>query len=228
MPQRLARSITRRRLLILLGVGAATAGLSAACQPAPASPTPPPAAAPTTAKPAQAAPPTTTTPTASSASNASNVSTASGTIRAGQTLNFTSMDPHQSRSGGDRQAFYLLYNPLVDIGPDLSIQPALAEKWDTPDDKTIVFTLRRDVKFHDGTDFNADAVKFNFDRLLDKANNSPVAAQVAEIAATEVVDPVHRPLASVASVRAAAVRAHRPTGLHDLADGRQGRRAGLR
>src|SRR6185503_17400303 len=50
--------------------------------------------------------------------------------------------------------------------------------------------LRKGVKFHDGTDFDAQAVKFNLDRLQDPANNSPVAAQVAEIAGADVVDPL--------------------------------------
>src|SRR4051794_7730093 len=44
------------------------------------------------------------------------------------------------------------------------IVPQLAEKWDTKDSKTWDFTLKQGVKFHDGTDFNADAVCTNFDR----------------------------------------------------------------
>jgi len=45
------------------------------------------------------------------------------------------------------------------------IEPALATKWDSSaDGKTWTFTLREGVKFSDGTDFNAEAVCFNFDR----------------------------------------------------------------
>jgi peptide/nickel transport system substrate-binding protein len=48
-------------------------------------------------------------------------------------------------------------------------QPSLAEKWDISADLTTwTFALRQDVKFQDGTDFNADAVIFQFDRLRNK------------------------------------------------------------
>jgi ABC-type transport system substrate-binding protein len=53
-----------------------------------------------------------------------------------------------------------------------SLRPGLAEKWEqTEDGKTWVFHLRHGVKFHDGTDFNADAVIFNLDRYFN--SNSP-------------------------------------------------------
>src|ERR1700726_3789227 len=50
------------------------------------------------------------------------------------------------------------------------LRPGLAEKWEqAPDDKkTWIFHLRRGVKFHDGTDFNADPVMWNFDRAFNK------------------------------------------------------------
>ncbi len=49
------------------------------------------------------------------------------------------------------------------------LEPALAESWEISDDKlTYTFTLRQGVKFHDGTDFNADAVIFNVRRIWDK------------------------------------------------------------
>ena len=57
--------------------------------------------------------------------------------------------------------------------------PWLAESWSTArDGRSVTFKLRRDVKFHDGTPFNAEAVKFNFDRIVDpkfKAGGSRAA-----------------------------------------------------
>ena len=54
-----------------------------------------------------------------------------------------------------------------------TLRPGLAEKWeqDPADNKTWIFHLRRGVKFHDGTDFNADAVIWNLDRYFN--NSSP-------------------------------------------------------
>ena len=51
-----------------------------------------------------------------------------------------------------------------------TLRPGLAEKWEqAPDDKkTWIFHLRKGVKFHDGTDFNADAVIWNLERIFNK------------------------------------------------------------
>src|SRR6202142_3126877 len=51
-----------------------------------------------------------------------------------------------------------------------TLRPGLAEKWeqDSADNKTWIFHLRHGVKFHDGTDFDADAVIWNLDRYFNK------------------------------------------------------------
>ena len=50
-------------------------------------------------------------------------------------------------------------------GQGTTVAPSLAEKWESSEDGlTYTFQLRKDVKFHDGTDFNADAVMKNFER----------------------------------------------------------------
>ena len=75
----------------------------------------------------------------------------------------------------------LVYNRLVRhpfsdeaTGPsDLALKGDLAESWTTPDDKTYIFKLRPGIKFHDGTDCDAAAVKKNFDYMLDPATASP-------------------------------------------------------
>jgi peptide/nickel transport system substrate-binding protein len=56
--------------------------------------------------------------------------------------------------------------PFLNLDNTGRILPWLAASWQiAPDKKSITFTLRKDVKFHDGTDFNAQAVKFNLDAL---------------------------------------------------------------
>ena len=62
-----------------------------------------------------------------------------------------------------------MYNGLVRYDTDLNIAPDLAESWEFSKDATsAVFTLRKGIKFHDGTDCDAVAVKYNFDRVMDK------------------------------------------------------------
>ncbi len=61
-----------------------------------------------------------------------------------------------------------IYDPLVRLDPkdNVSILPGLAEKWEVSSDYTeYTFHLRKDVKFHDGTPFNAEAVKKTFERI---------------------------------------------------------------
>ena len=65
-----------------------------------------------------------------------------------------------------------IYNRLIEFKPGTTdLQPGLATAWTaSADGKTWTFTLRPGVKFHDGTEFNAEAVKFNVDRWWDKTN----------------------------------------------------------
>jgi len=77
-----------------------------------------------------------------------------GTLRVGFYIEAATMDPHFSGSKIDRQVDHNIYEPLVTLDVKLGIKPGLAESWQQPDPKTLIFRLRRGVKFHDGTDFN--------------------------------------------------------------------------
>ena len=68
-----------------------------------------------------------------------------------------------------------IYEGLVGRDKNSEIQPLLAEKWKQLDDTKWEFYLRKGVKFHDGSPFNAQAVKATFDRLLDPKVASPRA-----------------------------------------------------
>ncbi|HEX7586905.1 MAG TPA: ABC transporter substrate-binding protein, partial [Anaerolineae bacterium] len=74
------------------------------------------------------------------------------------------------------------------LDKDLTLKPELAEKWDYTDPTTLVFTLRKGVKFHDGTDFNAQAVKINFDRMMNPDTKSLRASEIASVKEVQVVD----------------------------------------
>src|SRR5712692_8343261 len=113
-----------------------------------------------------------------------------GTLRVGLNADPPNLDPHQSTAAVDRQVFQNLYDKLVDINQNLEIVPMLATSWQITDGgRTYTFKLRPDVVFHDGTPFNADAVKFNFERMLDKSFGSPRFSEVNLVTGVQVVDP---------------------------------------
>jgi peptide/nickel transport system substrate-binding protein len=80
------------------------------------------------------------------------------------------MDPGYAWNEGDMDIVTHLYDGLVRFKNDqLEVEPALATEWDVSEDgKTWTFKLREGVKFHDGSDFNADDVVFSFMRVLDE------------------------------------------------------------
>lgn len=82
------------------------------------------------------------------------------------------LDPADETDGETLMVTMQLMEPLVNFKPGTAeVEPALAESWESSKDLTEwTFYLRKGVKFHDGTDFNADAVVFNFERWWDKAN----------------------------------------------------------
>lgn len=81
-----------------------------------------------------------------------------------------SMDPHVTTSLNDFRILVNIYEGLVRFRDGtLEPAPALARSWNIDDKgRTYTFRLRRGVRFHDGTPFNAEAVKFTFDRMLDE------------------------------------------------------------
>ena len=90
----------------------------------------------------------------------------------GQIAEPASLDPHVSTAANDFRIAVNLYDGLVrNKSGTLEIEPALATDWTISDDGLeYTFNLREGVSFHDGTPFNAEAVKFNFDRMLDETH----------------------------------------------------------
>ncbi len=80
------------------------------------------------------------------------------------------LEPGNITDGNSIYVQQQIYNRLMEFKPGTSeIEPALATAWSVaPDGKTWTFKLRQGVKFHDGTPFNAEAVKFNVERWWDK------------------------------------------------------------
>ena len=100
------------------------------------------------------------------------------------------LDPVVGRSGGDHYYWRPIVDQLVDADPSLNPRPetSLATSWDVSDPKKVVLNLRKGVQFHDGTPFNAEAVKFNIERMLDPATKATPRAAFTAIDKVDVVD----------------------------------------
>lgn len=86
------------------------------------------------------------------------------------------LDPRITQSRHELQAIIQMFDTLIAADGDGALYPGLATSWEIADDfKSISMTLRDDVTFHDGTPFNAEAVKFTFDSIADPATGSQAA-----------------------------------------------------
>jgi len=94
------------------------------------------------------------------------------------------LDPHRSRTYVGRIVFTSLCDKLVDIDAHLNFVPQLATGWAWSDDgKTLTFTLREDVTFHDGARFDAEAARAN----LERARTMPESLRKGELASVAEV-----------------------------------------
>ncbi len=116
------------------------------------------------------------------------VVSAAGTFRIAVGVDPDTVDPVQMTTTTVANMVDYVVETLTMLGPDGKIQPWLAESWSVSSDGlTYTFKLRKGVTFHDGTPFDAQAVKWNFDRLKDPAIRVPIRAPFP-IKETEVVD----------------------------------------
>lgn len=101
------------------------------------------------------------------------------------------LDPRYATDAyGMRISGHLIFSPLVRHGYDLKMVPQLAERWETPDNVTYIFHLRRNVTFHDNAPVTAEDVKFTFEHLMDPKTGSPFGAILkGTIDHIEVIDP---------------------------------------
>lgn len=100
-----------------------------------------------------------------------------------------SLDPHYSALGSHAEAAKHIYDTLVWSGDDLQIQPGLATSWKVLDDNTWEFKLREGVKFHDGSDFDAEDVKFSIERIPVVSGPTTTTIYVRRVAGVEIIDP---------------------------------------
>lgn len=93
-----------------------------------------------------------------------------GVLVVGQIAEPQALDPHTVTAVNDFRILMNLYDGLVRYADgSLEVEPALAESWQISEDgTTYTFELRDGVQFHDGSDFDAEAVVWNFERMLNE------------------------------------------------------------
>lgn len=113
---------------------------------------------------------------------------AGGDLVIAQLSDVVSLDPAGSNDTPSSDVQANIYETLVVTDQDMELHPGLATEWNPIDDTTWEFKLREGVKFHDDTDFNAEVVKANLERILDPEVASPRAFLYDMITDIEVVD----------------------------------------
>lgn len=100
-------------------------------------------------------------------------------------------DPRVTQSRHEEQVIVQVFDQLVAADADGTLYPGLAAEWTVSDDNmSVTLTLRDDVTFHDGTPFDAEAVKFTFDTIVDPATGSQGAVDlIGPYAGSEVLGP---------------------------------------
>jgi len=111
-------------------------------------------------------------------------------ITVGMQLEPPNLDPTSGAAAAIREVTYAnLYEGLTRFGPDGSIQPALAHRWDVAEDgKVWIFHLREGVVFHDGTTMDAEDVVFTLDRARAEDSTNAQKQLFAGIETVEAVD----------------------------------------
>jgi len=111
-----------------------------------------------------------------------------GVLTIARPVDAISLDPYRDSSAPGTWTYGLIYDSLVTLGADMKVQPGLASSWRVLSASKVRFVLRRGVQFHDGTPFNAAAVKFNFDRTFTAQSPGIWASFAGPIKGATVVD----------------------------------------
>ena len=100
-----------------------------------------------------------------------------------------SIDPHFTATGTHAESLKHVFDTLVWSGDGLELMPRLAESWKVINDNTWEFKLRRGVKFHDGSEFTAQDVKFSIERVPVVSGPNPTTIYVRRVKDVKIIDP---------------------------------------
>jgi peptide/nickel transport system substrate-binding protein len=112
-----------------------------------------------------------------------------GTLIYGFSDNFKTWDPAKQVFAQETAIMHLVYEPMVRWGPNLTIEPYLAESWEVSDDCTLwTFHLRQGIRFHDGTMLTSAAIKSQLDRIMDPDVAATRAHMMVDVERIETPD----------------------------------------
>lgn len=113
---------------------------------------------------------------------------AGDTLIVGNPLDAVSLDPHRTNDAASALPMFQIYDTLVKLSPEMTIEPSLATEWTQIDENTLEFKLHQGVKFHNGEEMKASDVKFTFERHINPETAAPAAFMLSTLAEVKVVD----------------------------------------
>lgn len=99
------------------------------------------------------------------------------------------LDPRYSTDANSSRIGRLIYNSLLRSDDRSRLQPELARSWRMLDDRTYLFDLRNDIRFHDGKALTAADVRYTYESIRDATSLSPKRALLAPLEAIELTAP---------------------------------------
>jgi len=113
----------------------------------------------------------------------------SSSITVGLAQDLDSLDPHTAVAAGTKEVLFNIYEGLVKADPDGNLNPAVASDVAISEDgKTYTFTLRDNVKFHDGSKVTVADVKYSLERCADPDNAETLVSAFSNIKSIETPD----------------------------------------
>src|ERR671918_163674 len=111
-----------------------------------------------------------------------------GTLTIVRPTDPVSLDPNLETTAPGAWVYFNMLEGLLTLDDKVQVKPALATSYEVMSPTKVRFKLRPGVKFHDGTPFNAEAVRFTYDRALNGKPPARWASLVGSMAGAEVVD----------------------------------------
>ncbi|MBI3312195.1 MAG: peptide-binding protein, partial [Candidatus Omnitrophica bacterium] len=126
---------------------------------------------------------------AAQAPDGSRIAQTGDTLVIGSMADARTLIPILASDGASQEICGLLFNGLVKYAPDLTLVGDLARTWEIEEGgMAIVFHLRTDVRWHDGTPFTAHDVRFTYEALIDPHAPTPYSGDFERVQSLDVVD----------------------------------------